>query len=146
MPFYESTFIARPDITAQQVEALAQQFSEIVKAQGGAVTKNEYWGLRSLAFRVKKNRKGHYGHLVISAPPAAVDELERNMRINEDVIRFLTVRIEQDDANPSVMMQPRSERGERGGRGRGRDDRGFGDDRGPRRFEDLRDGDDAAIG
>jgi small subunit ribosomal protein S6 len=143
MPLYESTFIARPDITAQQVETLTQQFTDLVKAQGGSVPKTEYWGLKSLSYRLKKNRKGHYSFLHIDAPPAAIAELERTMRINEDVIRYLTIRVDALDAGPSAMMQARSardDRGDRGGRGRGRDDRGFGDDRPPRRSDDRHEG------
>ncbi|MSO69096.1 MAG: 30S ribosomal protein S6 [Alphaproteobacteria bacterium] len=144
MPLYESTFIMRPDITAQQVEALTQQFTDLIKAQGGSVPKTEYWGLKSLSYRLKKNRKGHYSYLQIDGPPVAVAEFERNMRINEDVIRYLTVKVESHEAGPSAMMQARNARDDRGGSGgrggRGRDDRGFGDDR-PRRYDEPRDGD-----
>jgi small subunit ribosomal protein S6 len=140
MALYESTFIMRPDITAQQVETLTAQFSELIKAQGGSVPKTEYWGLKSLAYRLKKNRKGHYGFMHIEAPPGAVAELERTMRINEDVLRYLTVRVESHDPGPSAMLQARNARDDRGGRGRGRDDRGFGDDRGGRGFGDDRGG------
>jgi len=133
MAFYENVFIARQDISAQQAEALAAQFSEIVKANGGEVKKVESWGLRTLAYRVNKNRKGHYVLLNIDAPAAAIQELERNLRINEDVIRYLTIRVEDLEAGPSAMLtnRDRGERGERGDRGdRGpRGDRG---DRGPR--------------
>lgn len=148
MPLYESTFIMRPDITAQQVETLTQQFTDLIKAQNGSVPKTEYWGLKSLSFRIKKNRKGHYGFMQIEAPPGAVAELERTMRINEDVLRYLTVRVESHDPGPSAMLQARNarddrgDRGDRGGGGRGRrgDDRGFGDDRGGRGFGDDRGG------
>jgi len=114
---------------------------DLIKAQNGSVPKTEYWGLKSLSFRIKKNRKGHYGYMQIEAPPGAVAELERNMRINEDVVRYLTVRVESHDPGPSAMMQARNARDDRGG-GRGRrDDRGFGDDRGGgRRFDEPRDG------
>ena len=94
MALYENVFIARQDVPATQVEALTNQFTELVAAQGGTVPKKEYWGLRSLTFRIKKNRKGHYTLLNIDAPPAAVKELERTMSINEDIIRFLTVRVD----------------------------------------------------
>lgn len=143
MSLYESTFIMRPDITAQQVETLTQQFTDLIKAQNGSVPKTEYWGLKSLSFRIKKNRKGHYGYMQIEAPPGAVAELERNMRINEDVLRYLTVKVESHDPGPSAMLQARNARDDRGGGGRGRrgDDRGFGDDRGGgRRFDEPRDG------
>jgi small subunit ribosomal protein S6 len=123
MPFYENVFIARQDISPAQAEALADTFTGIVKERGGDVTKREYWGLRSLTYRIKKNRKGHYILLNVDAPPAAIHEMERNMRLNEDVLRFLTVRVEELEAGPSMMMQRREERGDR--------DRDR--DRGPRR-------------
>ena len=126
MPFYENVFIARQDISAAQVEALADGFAAIVAEHGGKVTKREYWGLRNLSYRIKKNRKGHYVLFNLDAPPAAVNELERNMRINEDVLRYLTVRVEALEEGPSAVMQNRG----RGDRDRGDRDRG---DRGERR-------------
>ena len=132
MPFYESVFIARQDISPAQAEALADTFTGIVKERGGDVSKREYWGLRSISYRIKKNRKGHYMLLNIDAPPAAVQEMERNMRLNEDVLRFMTIRVEELEAGPSMMMQRREERGDRGDRGpRRREYEGEGD-RGPR--------------
>ncbi len=130
MPLYESTFIARPDISPQQVDGLAEQLQEVVRDGGGEIAKTEYWGLRSLAYRIKKNRKGHYYFMNIDAPPDAIAELERTMRISEDVIRYLTVRVDAHDPNPAPLTQSRGRgRGEgRGGR-RGSDDRG---DRGDR--------------
>lgn len=116
MPFYENVFISRQDVSATQVEALTEQFATIVKDHGGEVTKREYWGLRNLAFRIKKNRKGHYVLMNISAPPAAIAEMERNMRINEDVLRHMTVRVEALEEGPSTMMQRRDEREGREGR------------------------------
>jgi small subunit ribosomal protein S6 len=116
MPFYENVFISRQDVSATQVEALTEQFATIVKDHGGEVTKREYWGLRNLAFRIKKNRKGHYVLMSISAPPAAIAEMERNMRINEDVLRHMTVRVEALEEGPSTMMQRRDEREGREGR------------------------------
>ena len=116
MPFYENVFISRQDISAAQVEALTEQFATIVKDLGGSVTKREYWGLRNLAFRMKKNRKGHYVLMNISAPAAAVAEMERNMRINEDVLRHMTVRVEALEEGPSMMLQRRDERDSREGR------------------------------
>ena len=149
MPFYESVFIARQDISGAQTEALTEQFAGIVTEQGGQVLKKEYWGLKSLSFRIKKNRKGHYVLMNIDAPAPAVIEMERNMRLNEDVLRYLTVRVEALEEGPSAMLQGRGDRGDRGDRGRRRDgydddDRGergdrFGDrggDRGPRRRDD----------
>ncbi len=127
MAFYESVYIARPDISAAQVEALTQRLTEIIEAGGGRVTKNEYWGLKNLAYRIKKNRKGHYSLLNIDAPSGAVGEYERNMRLSEDVLRYLTVKVDELDDNPSIMMT----RGSRDDRGRGRG-RGFGGRDGPR--------------
>jgi small subunit ribosomal protein S6 len=124
MPFYENVFIARQDISAAQVEALADTFAAVVSQQGGEVKKREYWGLRNIAYRIKKNRKGHYVLLNLDAPPPAVSELERNMRINEDVIRYLTVRVDALEDGPSVVMQNRG-RGEERERDRSR--RGYGD-------------------
>jgi small subunit ribosomal protein S6 len=118
MPLYENVFIARQDISAAQVEAIADQFAALVAEQGGQVTKREYWGLRNISYRIKKNRKGHYMLFNLDAPPAAVNELERNMRINEDVLRYLTVRVDELEAGPSVVMQNRS-RGEDRDRRRG---------------------------
>src|SRR5690348_17937488 len=119
MPLYENVFIARQDISSAQVEALADSFATLVGEQGGQVMKREYWGLRNLTYRIKKNRKGHYMLFNLDAPPAAVNELERNMRINEDVIRYLTVRVEALEDGPSAMMQARS-RGEERERERSR--------------------------
>jgi len=113
MPFYENVFIARQDISAAQVEALADQFTQLVGEHGGQITKREYWGLRNLAYRIKKNRKGHYVMFNVEAPPTAVNELERNMRINEDVLRYLTVRVETLDPGPSAVMQSRGRSEER---------------------------------
>jgi small subunit ribosomal protein S6 len=133
MPFYESVFIARQDISPAQAEALADTFTGILKERGGDVTKREYWGLRSISYRIKKNRKGHYILLNVDAPPAAVQEMERNMRLNEDVLRFMTVRVDALEAGPSMMMQRREERGDRGDRGpRRREYEGGDGDRGPR--------------
>ena len=119
MPLYESTFIARHDMSTQQVSALAETVTNLVSENGGEITKTEYWGLRTLAYRIKKNRKGHYYFFNVDAPPAAIRELERNLRLNEDVLRYLTVAVEELDPNPSPMMQARSSREERGRRGGG---------------------------
>ena len=101
MPFYENVFIARQDISASQVDALADAFTALVGEQGGQVTKREYWGLRNLAYRIKKNRKGHYVLLNINAPSKAVSELERQLKINEDVLRYLTVKVDAFDTSSS---------------------------------------------
>ena len=130
MAFYECVLIARQDITSAQVEALVDQFTEILKQNGGDVASREFWGLRNLAYRIKKNRKGHYVLLNVEAPAAAVQEMERAMRLSEDVLRYLTVAVEKLDLSPSAMMQSKG-RDDRGGRRGGRDDRGGGrDDRG----------------
>jgi small subunit ribosomal protein S6 len=131
MALYESVFIARQDISAAQVEALAQKLTAIITEQGGKVTKNEYWGLKNLAYRIKKNRKGHYTLLNIDAPAAAIKEMERNMRIDEDVLRYLTVRVEELEEGPSAMLRSREDRGRRFDRDGDRGDR-FGRDRGDR--------------
>ena len=117
MPLYECVFIARQDISATQVEGLVEQFAGIVKDNGGQVTKQETWGLRTLAYRIKKNRKGHYVLLNIDAPSGAVQEMERNMRLHEDVIRYLTVRAAKLEEGPSIVLQSRHGRDERGGGG-----------------------------
>ena len=105
MPLYESTFIARQDLSKQDVTKLADGFSSIIQQGGGKVVKNEYWGLRSLAYKINKSRKGHYVMLGIDAPATALKEMERNLRINEDVIRNLTIRVEQMEEGPSAMLQ-----------------------------------------
>jgi small subunit ribosomal protein S6 len=134
MPLYEHVVLVRQDVSAQQVETMTDQFKATVEGLGGSVSKVEYWGLKSLAYRIKKNRKSHYALLNIDAPPAAIAELERLHLISEDVIRFMTVRVEALEDGPSMMLQKRERderRGERGDRG----DRG---DRGPRRDRDDR--------
>jgi small subunit ribosomal protein S6 len=125
MAYYESVFIARQDVTPAQVEQIAAQAASIVAAQGGKVTKTESWGLRNLAYRINKNRKGHYVLMNLDAPAAAVLEMERNLKINEDVLRYMTVRVEELEAGPSAVMRKSDDRFER-------DDRGFGGDRGGR--------------
>jgi small subunit ribosomal protein S6 len=119
MPLYENVFIARQDISGAQVDALADTFTQLVADNGGEVKKREYWGLRNLAYRMRKNRKGHYVLLNIAAPPATVAELERTMRINEDVIRYLTIRVDALEEGPSAVMQSRGGRDDRQRRGPG---------------------------
>jgi len=123
MPLYENVFIARQDISAAQVDSLADGFSQLITENGGEVKKREYWGLRNLAYRMKKNRKGHYVLLHLAAPPAAVAELERTMRISEDVLRYLTIRVEALDEGPSAIMLGRSGRDDRPRRAAGDRDR-----------------------
>ncbi len=113
MPYYESVYIARPDITAAQVEALTESMSAIITDGGGKVTQTEYWGLKTLAYRIKKNRKGHYTMMALDAPPMAVKEFERNLRLNEDVLRLMTIRVEELDDEHSVMMKNKNSRDER---------------------------------
>ena len=116
MAFYENVFIARQDISAAQVDALADQLTELVKEHGGEVKKREYWGLKNLSYRIKKNRKGHYMLFNLDAPPEAIVELERQMHLNEDVIRYLTTRVKELEEEPSIMMRSRGGRDDRGGR------------------------------
>ena len=116
MRLYESVFIARQDITTAQVETMADEFAEIITSSGGSIKKREYWGLRALAYRIKKNRKGHYIMFNMETGPEALKEYERIMRLNEDVLRFLNIRIEEVIEGPSIMMQAKTERPQRGGR------------------------------
>ncbi len=127
MPLYETVIIARQDLAAPQVETLCDEMTNILTQGGGSVAKREYWGLRNIAYRVKKNRKGHYVLMNIDAPSAAVKEMERQMSINEDVLRTLTIRVEELEEGPSAMMQSKS-RDDRPRRGEG-DDRPRRDDR-----------------
>ena len=159
MPLYEHVFLARQDASPQQVEELTGQMTGIVEQAGGKVTKTENWGVRSLTYRMNKNRKAHFVLLNIDAPSAAISEIERQERISEDVIRYLSVRVEELEEGPSAMMRKADrdrERDDRGGGGfrgdrdgggfRGdRDDRGGGfrgdrGDRGPRRPRDEAEG------
>ncbi len=136
MSFYENVFIARQDLSPAQVDTLADQFAATIKELGGEVKKRESWGLRNLSYRMRKNRKGHYVLFNIDAPSAAIIEMERTMRLSEDIIRFMTIKVEELEEGPSAMMQKREERGERSERGFG-DRGGFGDrDRGPRRRDE----------
>jgi len=116
MRLYESVFIARQDITSAQVEAMADEFAEIITSAGGSIKKREYWGLRSLAYRIKKNRKGHYVMFNLETGPEALREYERIMGLNEDVLRFLNLNIEEVEEGPSIMMQAKTERSSRGQR------------------------------
>ncbi len=133
MAFYEHTFLARQDITPQQVQALVTTYKAVIEEHGGKVDKIEYWGLKALAYKVKKNRRAHYSYFNIDAPHEAVIEMERQMRISTDIMRYLTVKVETLDEKPTAMMRKQDdrERGDRGDRG----DRGGGDrgSRGPRR-------------
>ena len=150
MPLYEHVFLARQDVTAQQVEELTAQFKGVIEQMGGKVAKTEYWGVKSLSYRVKKNRKAHFTLMNVDAPPAALAEIERQQGLHEDILRYLTVKVDELEEGPSAMMRKadrdrdRDERrGERrrdrdgfdgGGRDRDRGDRDRGDreSRGPR--------------
>jgi small subunit ribosomal protein S6 len=119
MPLYEHVFLARQDVTAQQVEALVETYKGVIEANGGSVAKTEMWGVKSLAYRIKKNRKAHFTMLNIDAPPKALAEMERQMSLSEDVLRYITIRVEELEEAPSAMMQKR-DRDERKDRERGR--------------------------
>ncbi|MGN6488367.1 MAG: 30S ribosomal protein S6 [Devosia sp.] len=137
MALYEHIFLARQDVSPTQVEEMTAALTAVITEGGGKVTKNEYWGLKSLSYRIKKNRKAHYTLLNLDAPHQAVAEMERQMGINEDILRFMTIRVDELEEGPSAMMQKRDRDDERGDRPGGpRGDRG-GFDRGsrpPRRF------------
>ena len=128
MALYEHVYLARQDLTAQQSEALTEQFKTIITSLGGVVGKVEYWGVKSLAYRIKKNRKAHFTLINVDAPPAALAEAERQWSISEDILRFMTIRVEAHEDGPSAMLRKRDDddRGDRGDR----PDRG---DRGDRR-------------
>ena len=133
MPLYEHVFLARQDLSQSQVDALAANATEIIEANQGKVTKTETWGLKNLAYKIKRNRKAHFVMLNIEAPAGVVAELERQTAINEDVIRFLTIRVDEHEAGPSAMMRRGERDRERGPRGDDRGDRGgFRSDRGDR--------------
>ena len=117
MPLYETVVIARSEITQAQADAVADAVAAQLETDGGAVKKREYWGLRSLAYRIKKNRKGHYILLGVEAPPPAVREMERQLTLNEDVLRFMTVRVEDITEEPSVILSRKSDDRDRGFRG-----------------------------
>ena len=149
MPLYEHVFLARQDASAQQVEEFTTQITGVIEGLGGNVTKTENWGVRSLTYRMNKNRKAHFMLLNIDGPAAVVAEIERQERINEDIIRYLTVRVEELEEGPSAMMRKAErDRDERGGggfrgdregggfRGGDREGGGFRGDRGPRRPRD----------
>ena len=119
MPLYEHVFLTRQDASAQQVEDLTAQFKAVIEQMGGKVAKTEQWGVKSLAYRLRKNRKAHFTMFNIDAPPAALNEIERQERLSEDVVRYLSVRVREHEEGPSAMMRKVD-------RERERDDRGFG--------------------
>ncbi|MEM8936514.1 MAG: 30S ribosomal protein S6 [Pseudomonadota bacterium] len=127
MPLYEHIFIARQDISPAQVEGLTETLGKVITDNNGKIEKSEYWGLRNLQYKISKNRKGHYSLFNIDGPPAAIQELERQEKINDDVLRFLTIRVDELNAEPSPVLS-RRDRNDRGDRG-DRRDRGDRDDR-----------------
>jgi small subunit ribosomal protein S6 len=137
MPLYEHVYLARQDASAQQVEALTAQYKGVIEQMGGKITKSEYWGVKSLSYRIRKNRKAHMTLFNVDAPATALAEVERQQRLNEDVLRYLTVRVEEHEEGPSAMLRKSDrDREERGGfRDRERGDR----DRGDRRRDRDRD-------
>ena len=155
MPLYECVLIARNDVTQQQVEAVADTIATQLETEEGSIQKREYWGLRSLAYRIKKNRKGHYLLLGLDAKPASINEIERQLGLNEDILRFMTIRVEAIEEAPSAILSRKADDRERGfrgpkpagrfdsGRKRGYDDReefrarGEGDERPSRGRSDL---------
>lgn len=129
MPLYEHVMIARQDLSNTQAEALIEHFGAVLTDNGGTLVDNEYWGVKTMAYKINKNRKGHYAFLRTDAPAEAVQEMERLMRLHDDVMRVLTIKVDAHVEGPSVQMQKRDERGDRGDRG----DRGERGERGDRR-------------
>jgi small subunit ribosomal protein S6 len=149
MPLYEHVYLARQDLSAQQVEELTAQYKGVIEQMGGKIAKTEYWGVKSLTYRMRKNRKAHFTLMNVDAPSAALAEVERQQRINEDILRNLTIRVDEHEAEPSAMMRKSDrdrdrddrrggfgdrDRGGFGDRDRGDRDRGDRGDRGERRF------------
>ena len=132
MPYYEHVVITRPEISPQQVDALVEDITKTIKDLGGHVGRTEYWGLRNLTYRIRKNRKAHYSLLNLDCPATAVHELERRLKINEDVMRFKTIRVEQLDEEPSPILARRDREERRRARREGRegDDLLLGDEEG----------------
>ena len=125
MPLYEHIFMARQDVTPQQVEAMVDQYKGVIEQNGGSIDKTEMWGVKSLAYRIKKNRKAHFTMFNLNAPAPAVAEMERQMRINEDILRFMTIKVEELETEPSVMMQKRDRDERKDRERRERDGGGF---------------------
>lgn len=135
MPYYECVFIARQELSSAQAEQFADRMAGIVAENGGEVKTREYWGLKNLAYRIKRNRKGHYTLFHLDAPSDAVREMERNMGLSDDVLRYLTIRLDELPEGPSAMMLAKAERGDRSRRGDRGPRRGDRPDRGPRPAE-----------
>ena len=141
MPLYETVLIVRNDVSQQQVETIADGIATVLEAESGSIKKREYWGLRTLAYRIKKNRKGHYMLLGLDATPAAIKEIERQLSLNEDVLRVLMLRVDEIDEAPSVILSRKGDERERGFRGpkpAGRFESGRGGNGAPRRSYDDR--------
>ncbi len=138
MALYEHVFLARQDLSQQQVDELVTQYKGVIEAGGGSVGRVENWGLKSLTYRIKKNRKAHYTLMDLDAPAAALNEMERQMGLSEDVLRFITIKVDKHEEGPSAMMQKRDDRGDRGDRPSRFGDRDRGD-RGGRGFGDRED-------
>ncbi len=117
MPLYEHVFIGRQDLSNAQAEGLIEHFGTVLADNGGKVVESEYWGVKTLAYKINKNRKGHYGFMRSDAPATAVQEMERLMRLHDDVMRVMTIKVDTHDEGPSVQMQKRDDRGDRGDRG-----------------------------
>jgi small subunit ribosomal protein S6 len=122
MALYEHVFIARQDISNAQAEGLIEHFGTVLVDNGGAVVGSEYWGLKTMAYKINKNRKGHYAFMKSNAPATAVDEMERLMRIHDDVMRVMTIKVDAHEEGPSAVMQSRGSRDDRGPRRPRRDD------------------------
>ena len=132
MALYETVFLVRQDVSGQAVDELVEQYKAVLAEGGGSVGRTENWGLKTLSYRINKNRKAHFALMDIEAPAPSVQEMERQMRLNEDILRFMTVRVDALEEGPSAMMQKRDRDDDRGDRPRGGDRGGF--DRRPRRF------------
>ncbi len=118
MPLYEHVFISRQDLSNTQAEGLIEHFGTVLSDNGGSIVEQEYWGVKTMAYKINKNRKGHYAYLRTDAPAPAVQEMERLMRLHEDVMRVLTIKVDKHEEGPSAQMQKREERGDRGDRRR----------------------------
>ena len=113
MPKYEHVFISRQDLSNTQAEGLIEHFSSILSDNGGTLVESEYWGVKTMAYKINKNRKGHYAFLRTDAPAAAVQEMERLMRLHDDVMRVLTIKVDEHEEGPSIQMQKKDERDDR---------------------------------
>ena len=118
MPLYEHVFISRQDLSNTQAEGLIEHFGTVLSENGGSIVEQEYWGVKTMAYKINKNRKGHYAYLRTDAPAPAVQEMERLMRLHDDVMRVLTIKVDKHEEGPSAQMQKREERGDRGDRRR----------------------------